>query len=194
MRYLSSFRWVVFVSNIDDGKRVSNLLGVEFYHAASEENPVTREERQAIYNRFLVGTFKGLVASTALGAGTDYPHIRLTCHLGVMYGMVNFVQQSSRAGRDGQTAHCIVIPNSAPPTVPDGPLSTMTGVREMHELVYVQTHSNPQKICIRRQIGKTMDGVGFTCFDFDITWELCGICQQGSYYMTSELLLYTNSE
>ncbi|TEB21016.1 P-loop containing nucleoside triphosphate hydrolase protein, partial [Coprinellus micaceus] len=120
-------RWIVFVPWVAEGYYVADLLGVEFYHADSDAFPITREERSEMYGRFTRGEKKGLVASTALGAGTDYPHIRLTCHLGAMYGMVNFVQQSSRAGRDGKSAHCIVIPNKVPPNSPNREIADLTG-------------------------------------------------------------------
>ncbi|KAJ3538055.1 hypothetical protein NMY22_g5325 [Coprinellus aureogranulatus] len=184
-------RWIVFVPWVSTGHDVAKLLGVEFYHADSEEFPMTRAERRAIYQRFLSGEKHGLVASTALGAGTDYPHIRLTCHLGAMYGMVNFVQQSSRAGRDGRVAHCIVIAGKKAPNVSKGPVADLTGVQPMQDLVYKTTHTNPQKICVRRQIGKTMDGVSYCCFDFDESYQLCGVCEQGAPYTDSVLALYS---
>lgn len=186
-------RWIVFVPWVAEGYYVADLLGVEFYHADSDAFPITREERSEMYGRFTRGEKKGLVASTALGAGTDYPHIRLTCHLGAMYGMVNFVQQSSRAGRDGKSAHCIVIPNKVPPNSPNREIADLTGVSAMQELVYIQQHDDPQKICIRRQIGKTMDGVSYCCFDFDATFELCGVCEQGASYTDAHQVLYISN-
>lgn len=175
-------RWIVYVPWVTEGYAVAKMLGAEFYHAGSDEFPLTRDERRAIYERFTTGERKGLVASTALGAGTDYAHVRLTCHLGAMYGMVNFVQQSSRAGRDGRVAHCIVIADEKRPAVSNSEIADLTGVKPMQDLVYITSHRDPQKICIRRQIGATMDGVAYSCFDFDSSYELCGICEQGEYF------------
>lgn len=184
-------RWILFVPWVGQGYYIAKLLGVEFYHADSKGFPISREERQGIYHRFVNGTYPGLVASTALGAGTDYPHIRLTCHLGAMYSMVNFVQQSSRAGRDGKVAHCIIIADKKPPKIPNTEIADLTGVKAMHQLVYTASHPDPQKICIRRQIGKVMDGSSYCCFDFDSTYELCAVCAQGGFYTYSPLHLYS---
>ncbi|KAF6748747.1 hypothetical protein DFP72DRAFT_1073849 [Ephemerocybe angulata] len=167
-------RWIVFVPWVDQGHEVAGMLGVEFYHAGSDEYPLTREDRHRIYQRFVSGEQMGLVASTALGAGTDYPHIRLTCHLGAMYDMVNFIQQSSRAGRDDAPAHCIIIANTHPPKIPTSTTSDLTGIQEMHELVYP---TSQQTICIREQIGKALDSVSYSCLDFDHTFQLCGVCE-----------------
>jgi superfamily II DNA helicase RecQ len=75
-------RYLIYVSYVEDGFKVAEALGLEFYHAASPMHPITKEERQAIYNRWVEGQHIGLVATHALAAGNDYAHVRLTAHLG----------------------------------------------------------------------------------------------------------------
>jgi len=88
--WMEEDHYLIFTTFMDDGLKNAEKLGLEFYHADSLKYPVTDEEHR--------GHFKGLVASTALSAGNDYPHVRITAHLQSPFDMVTFIQQSSRAG------------------------------------------------------------------------------------------------
>ncbi len=76
----------------------------EHYHAGME-----RESRIAVQNRFMVGMTDVLCATTAFGLGVDVPDIRRTVHDHLPDSLTDFVQQSGRAGRDGQRAQCILF-------------------------------------------------------------------------------------
>lgn len=52
----------------------------------------------------------GMVASTAIGAGNDYEHVRLAAHIGSPYDMVTYIQQTGRDERDGHYSHAVLIP------------------------------------------------------------------------------------
>ncbi|EAU86454.2 helicase domain-containing protein [Coprinopsis cinerea okayama7 len=107
-------RYLIFVNSLKDGYAAKEALGLEFYHADSSQHPLSSREASAIYERWLQTPQGGLIASPAISAGTDYPSIRLTCHLSTPHSIVNFYQQASRAGRDGVLAHCVLIPRGYP--------------------------------------------------------------------------------
>ncbi|KAF6740928.1 P-loop containing nucleoside triphosphate hydrolase protein, partial [Ephemerocybe angulata] len=110
-------RWLGFVPSIPQGLEVSAALSVEFY--SSQDSP---DERAAKYSRWLKGTSLGMVATTAISVGTDYPHVRFTCHFGSPHDMTTLIQQTSRAGRDGHPARCLVLPSNPPLSPPKAPL------------------------------------------------------------------------
>ncbi|KAJ7721323.1 P-loop containing nucleoside triphosphate hydrolase protein [Mycena metata] len=99
--WAANSRYIIFVNSYHEGKSVAKSLGLEFYHAHSDEHPITDIERLARYNRWRNGQFSGLVATSAITAGTDYPHVRFTIHIGTPWNATTYKQQAERAGRDG---------------------------------------------------------------------------------------------
>jgi ATP-dependent DNA helicase RecQ len=57
--------------------------------------------------------FKVVVATSGFGAGVDYPHVRLVVHFGGSHSLLDYAQESGRAGRDGARACCLVITSSS---------------------------------------------------------------------------------
>ena len=74
------------------------------YHAGME-----REERMAIQRRFQDGGVQVLCATTAFGLGVDIPDIRRVIHDHLPDNLIDYVQQSGRAGRDEKDAECILL-------------------------------------------------------------------------------------
>ncbi|KAJ6607738.1 P-loop containing nucleoside triphosphate hydrolase protein [Mycena sp. CBHHK59/15] len=86
--------FLVFVRRTEDGQHAAKALGLPFYHAGIKE-----EEREKMYSNWVAGLTPGIVATTALGAGTDYPNVLFTIHLGPPFDLVTFEQQRGRAAR-----------------------------------------------------------------------------------------------
>jgi superfamily II DNA helicase RecQ len=55
------------------------------------------------------GKFKVMVATSTLGTGIDNPSVRAVLHVEGATNLLQFVQESGRAGRDGEYAESIVI-------------------------------------------------------------------------------------
>ncbi|KAF6741033.1 hypothetical protein DFP72DRAFT_1122335 [Ephemerocybe angulata] len=168
-------RWMVFVTSIEDGKYVASLLGVEFYHSDSDANPITREERASIYHRWTSGHFKGMVATPAVSVGTDYPHTRLTAHFTPPFDIYTLVQQTSRAGRDGSEALCLVFCLAGPLPTSQSDHQELRGITALRELVELAPGS-PEP-CVRGAIGMALEGVGISCSDLSKDWQVCSACE-----------------
>ena len=86
------------------------------YHAGLEP-----EARREALTLFLEHERPVLVATVAFGMGVDRPDVGLVLHLDLPSTPEGYLQESGRAGRDGQPAFCLVLfsPGIAP--VSDGP-------------------------------------------------------------------------
>lgn len=174
-------RYLVFVKSMDDGFRLAEDVGLEFYHANSEKYPVSEEARIARYNRWIDGDYKGLIASTALSAGNDYKFVRYTCHFGTPHNMVSLVQQEGRAGRDGNVSECVLIPYGYPKADPDPRLRALCGCEEVAQLA-VNRNAQYPKYCLRFLKGEVIDGKGVGCLDLTRDFVVCSECTRCKWF------------
>jgi superfamily II DNA helicase RecQ len=94
---------LIFISNsYGDIERMANEFGHEYYHN-------NRSDRKAVLASFKKGEFVVLVTSSALGLRLDMPNIRCVIQIGFLSSVINFSQESGRAGRDGKKAHSLTI-------------------------------------------------------------------------------------
>lgn len=80
---------------------------VDFYHAGR-----TDVERKRVQDRFFDDGPDGLdlvVATNAFGMGIDKSDIRYIIHWTMTGTLEQYYQEAGRAGRDGETAHCVLF-------------------------------------------------------------------------------------
>ncbi|KAB5588446.1 ATP-dependent DNA helicase tlh1 [Ceratobasidium theobromae] len=95
---------LVMCRSWSDVERVAGSL-----EALKYSRQVSMEEADLNLSYWLNGTRKTIVGTTALGTGIHHPACCAVLHFGPPYGLVDFVQESGRAGRDGKSALSVVF-------------------------------------------------------------------------------------
>jgi len=85
--------------------RAERLPGLR-YHAG-----IPAEERSASQEAFLSGEAQLMVATNAFGMGVDRPDVRRVIHYDIPRSIEAYVQETGRAGRDGEPAGCVLLFN-----------------------------------------------------------------------------------
>ncbi|KEF50779.1 uncharacterized protein A1O9_13169 [Exophiala aquamarina CBS 119918] len=99
---------VVYVRSRESCKALAVKLGCDYYHSGIADE----SERQATLQRWATGAGENrwIVATTGLGTGVDIPGIVAVVHMEQPYGLVDFVQQTGRGGRQaGEVVESVVV-------------------------------------------------------------------------------------
>ncbi|PNP50722.1 hypothetical protein FNYG_15934 [Fusarium nygamai] len=142
---------------------LADMLGCLSYTAESG----TEQEKMAIIERWLAAADSPIiVATSALGPGFDYPHVRLVIHVGAPSFLTDFSQESGRAGRDGKIAESIILLSASWQPQLDRPL----GADEEAMQLYLM-----QDYCSRGILSQFLDVQSDWrwCMEGD---ELCSVC------------------
>ncbi|CEL11232.1 hypothetical protein ASPCAL14335 [Aspergillus calidoustus] len=93
---------VIYANAIRQVQAMAEIFWGEAYHSQ-------QVDRAGVLERFIQGTTGVIVATNALGMGVDIPDIRVIIHIGAPRTLLDYAQESGRAGRDGQASEAIII-------------------------------------------------------------------------------------
>lgn len=93
---------VVYAGIVSQVQALAQALGCPAYHSQ-------QVNRAGVLQGFIDGITPVLVATSALGMGVDVPDIRCVIHVGMPRTLLDYAQESGRAGRDGLDSRAILI-------------------------------------------------------------------------------------
>ncbi|KKZ66219.1 hypothetical protein EMCG_08055 [[Emmonsia] crescens] len=102
MRRTGEGKGVVYCQTVNQVTTMASALGCEAYHHQ-------QIDKAGILERFRQGGHRVIVATSALGMGIDIANIRSIIHVGRPRSLLDYGQESGRAGRDGQGSEAIII-------------------------------------------------------------------------------------
>ncbi len=132
---------------------------VYFYHAGLE-----REERRRVEEWFFPSITGVLCATSAYGMGIDKPDIRTVIHRDVPLSLEAYMQESGRAGRDGEPAQAILLHGGEDRTFASGLEDAVE--RERYSLAL--EYASPAAGCRRRFLLSTLGEGGIDCAGCDL--------------------------
>ena len=79
-------------------------IAADYFHSK-----LPPETKKSVQQRFIGGELRVIAATNAFGMGIDKPDVRLVIHADIPGSIENYMQEAGRAGRDRQTARCVLL-------------------------------------------------------------------------------------
>ena len=166
----TKFATEILAKNLSDEGRE---LKARPYHSESCQ-------KELLDKSWRFGLARVMVATGAFGAGIDYPHVRLVIHDGNPRTILDFAQESGRAGRDGRKAESIVLLQ---------PPSTSLHARGRRSIGPMTEEEDPRVrkwiaectrgSCIRQSLHMHLDGCAVPCIGQPKgEVQLCAACEK----------------
>ncbi|CEL10294.1 hypothetical protein ASPCAL13415 [Aspergillus calidoustus] len=93
---------VIYANAVRQVQAMAEIFRCEAYHSR-------QVDRAGVLERFIQGTTDVIVATNALGMGVDIPDIQVIIHISMPRTLLDYAQESGRAGRDRQASEAIII-------------------------------------------------------------------------------------
>jgi superfamily II DNA helicase RecQ len=102
LRKYKAGKIVIYGNSVSKVKALAEKLGCQaYYHDAVG--------KASMLEAFMAGRQRIIVATSALGMGVDVPDIRCIIHINWPFSVLDYAQESGRAGQDGCPSEAIMI-------------------------------------------------------------------------------------
>jgi ATP-dependent DNA helicase RecQ len=104
---------IVYATTRKESEELATSLRRSGIDAAAYHAGMDAAERSNVQERFMTDELSVVVATVAFGMGVDKPNVRFVIHSSVPGSLPAYMQESGRAGRDGESAQCVILYRSA---------------------------------------------------------------------------------
>ena len=159
-QYTKDDRVLIYVMSIALAERLSEYLRCQVLHR-------NVQDKESVLTRFRSHNSSVLVCTSVLSAGFDYSSVRAVIHFQSAYSIIDFAQESGRAGRDNQPAKSVVFISSA---------SFLFTERDSEAQKAFKLTYLAEKVCRRRVLNAELDDQHMTeCVKNQ--HALCDLCR-----------------
>ena len=160
-----SFRGIVYCRGRKSTDELAELIGCDPFHSNRPE-----AERKASYANWIAGQNKFIVSTSLLGCGIDVEGIETVFHFLTPWSVMDYVQESRRAGRGGAWSESWVFASMAEFELEEPP-KDLFGYSIMKKWV------REVSVCRRVALSSFLDGRVTTCILLRNA-NLCDICKK----------------
>jgi ATP-dependent DNA helicase RecQ len=104
---------IVYATTRKECEELATSLRCSRIDAAAYHAGMPAAERSDVQEHFMTDELSVVVATVAFGMGVDKPNVRFVIHSSVPGSLPAYMQESGRAGRDGEKAECVILYRSA---------------------------------------------------------------------------------
>ena len=100
---------IVYCATRRQAEEVAEFLQAQGMTADHFHAGLPPETKKNVQQSFIRGDLRAIAATNAFGMGIDKPDVRLVIHADIPGSLENYLQEAGRAGRDQQTARCVLL-------------------------------------------------------------------------------------
>jgi ATP-dependent DNA helicase RecQ len=131
---------IIYVTSRKRTEEISNFLNAKNYKSSFYHGGLSAKEKQISFDNWMTEKTPIMVSTNAFGMGIDKPNVGIVVHFDLPFSIENYIQESGRAGRNGQKSFAVLFKNENDIAIYKKQLKkalpSIAEVKEVHRQLY----------------------------------------------------------